>query len=166
MIGNDRQGSGVAAADPIGFDDQCRIGQPGARQRPADVVNGPLIGSGDDRSGPHVSSDRGEAGARAQDHITAALFCAGPDIAQPSAGWRSGPGPSRSHQVGFTRDLRVRVIDEVPSTVGQNRGDQQEELLLHFAASTGASAGQWQVSTFDAVTGWPVGGYSQGRPGQ
>ena len=60
MIGNDRQGSGVAAV-MTGLARTCRL--------------------------------TGEAGARAQDHITAALFFAVPDNAQPSAGWRSGPGP-------------------------------------------------------------------------
>jgi hypothetical protein len=52
------------------------------------------------------------------------------------------------------------------STVGQNRGDQQEELLLQFAATTGTGAGQWQVPTVDAFTGWAVSGHSQGRPGR
>src|SRR6478735_9006776 len=62
----------------------------------------------------------------------------------------AGPAPRR---VGSSRDVRARVIDEVPPTVGQNDGDQQEELLLQFAAPDTTGACQRQVSAIDAFFG-------------
>ena len=114
--------------------------------------------------GPGLSPDGGDAWPGPEKQVAVAGMLAGPDAAQPgTCGSAVGSGPSRPARVRTPRNAAGLMVHEVSITVGQNSGQQQEELLVQFSAVQPCGRGQRELTACYPFTTGPVRGHGRAR---